>query len=126
MTTASWNGLPRKNGVSDPMRIDPIKNHVTGNMNVREHVRSVFEELVEGKAQKDVAINVIGLGEGAEETVKYLDANWTKWEERVTALCVGLGYVWRVAEEVKDKKFKDFWAKVSEKFPNPLLFHPQS
>ena len=112
MTSTSWNGLPRKTGVSEAMRVDPIKNHIPGNKNVKEHVGSVFE-MVGKMAKKDVAINVIGLGEGAEEMVAYLDANWGMWEGRVRAVCVGLGYIWRVGEEVKDRNFKAFWGKVS-------------
>lgn len=112
MTMASWNGQPRKNGVSNAVRIDPIKNHVPGNVNVEEHVKSIFEEVIGKAAREDVAINAIGIGDGAEDLVKYLDQNWGHWEKNVRAICVGLGFVWRVGDDVQDEKFTQFWAKV--------------
>ena len=42
VTIASWNALPRKTGVGNPMRIDAVKNHVPGNTSTKEHVKSVF------------------------------------------------------------------------------------
>jgi len=111
LTMASWNGLPRKTGVSNPIRIDSVKNHVRGNCDVKEHINSVFEAV--GKlAREDAKIDIIGVGEGAEESVKYLDENWGLWEKKVEAICVGLGFVWRVGDEVQDKKFMDFWGRV--------------
>ena len=111
VTMTSWNALPRKTGVSGPMKIDSVKNHVPGNHNMREHVKSVFEA-VENLASKDVAIDVIGISEGAEEAVWYLEKNWSQWEKKVQAICVGLGFVWRVGDEVKNEKFMRFWGRV--------------
>lgn len=121
LTLSSWRGLPRKNGVSEPMRIDPVKNHITGNGNAKEHAESVFEA-VEKLARRDAKIDVIGVGEGAEEAVKYLDDHWAQWEGRVQAICVGLGYVWRVGDEVQNASFREFWGKVRP--PPPInLYH---
>lgn len=112
MTMSSWNGQPRKTGVSNAAIIDPIKNHVPGNMNTVEHVKTVFEEVVGKLAREDVAIDVIGIGDGAEDLVKYLDQNWARWKKNVRAICVGLGFVWRVGDDVQDEIFMDFWEKV--------------
>ncbi|KAK4697903.1 hypothetical protein P7C71_g237, partial [Lecanoromycetidae sp. Uapishka_2] len=111
MTMASWNGQPRKTGVSNAVRIDPVKNHIPGNMNVEEHVKSIFEEVILESAREDVAINLVAIGDGAEDAVKYLDRNWARWEKNVRAICVGLGFIWRVGEDVQDEKFMDFWGK---------------
>ncbi len=113
MTIASWNALPRKTGVGNPMRIDPNKNRIPGNRNVKEHVKSVFEEVLGNLARLDAVIDLIGLGEGAEEAVGYLDQNWKSWDSRVRAICVGVGFVWRVRDDIQDEKFIDFWGTVS-------------
>lgn len=112
LTMASWNGLPRKNGVSNAVRIDPVKNHIPGNENVEAHVKSVFEDVIGKLAREDVVIDVIGVGDGAEESVKYLDQDWGRWETTVRAICLGLGFVWRVGDDVQNKKFVEFWGKV--------------
>ena len=113
MTIASWNALPRKTGVGNPMRIDAVKNHIPGNTSIKEHVKSVFEEAL-GKLAKQVAgIDVIGVGEGAEEAVKYLEQNWKQWENKVKAICVGLDFVWRVGNDIRNERFMNFWGKVS-------------
>ena len=113
MTIASWNALPRKTGVGNPMRLDAVKNHIPGNSSNKEHVKSVFEEVLGKLAKLDAGIDVIGVGEGAEEAVKYLDQNWKQWESKVKAICVGLGFVWRVGDEICNERFMNFWGKVS-------------
>lgn len=113
MTVARWNALPRKTGVGNPMRIDAVKNRIPGNKNAKEHVKSVFEEVLGKLAEQDAVIDLIGVGDGAEEAVGYLDQNWKHWGSKVRAICVGLGFVWRVGDDIHDEKFMDFWGKVS-------------
>ena len=126
MSITSWNALPRKTGVSGTMRMDPVKNRVLGHANVAQHVQGVFEMVLE-TARKDAKIDIIGLGDGAEEAVKYLDAHWDQCEGRVRAMCVGLGYVLQVGHEATNQAFKSFWSKVSlqprvcePKIPRPV------
>ena len=125
MTIASWNALPRKTGVGNPMRIDTVKNHIPGNEDTKEHVKSVFEEVLGKLARQDAVIDLIGLGDGAEEAVGYLDQNWNQWERKVRAICVGLGFVWRVSGDIQNEKFMEFWGRVSFLFSSlssfPLL-----
>jgi len=111
LTMASWNGLPRKTGVSNPIRIDSVKNHIPGNYDVRQHINSVFDTVAK-LATEDAKIDIIGVGEGAEESVKYLNENWGIWEKKVEAICVGLSFVWRVGDDVQNKNFMDFWGRV--------------
>ena len=115
LTLSSWNALPRKNGVSGGVRLDPIKNRVKGHKNVEEHVESVFD-FINKKMRKDAKVDIIGLSEGGEEAVKFLDSNWDSWKDCVRAVCVGLGFVWHVGDEVKNPAFKEFWAKVRMSF----------
>lgn len=112
LTMAGWSALPRKTGVSNAVRIDPVKNHIPGNYDAKEHIKSIFEEVVAKLAREDVVIDIIGLGEGAEETVKYLEQNWASWESKMQAICIGLGFVWRVGDDVQNKRFMDFWSRV--------------
>lgn len=111
VTMASWNGLPRKTGVSGPMRIDPVKNHIPANEKVKAHVKSVFE-MVGKMGRDDAVIDIIAIGDGAEEAAEYLDQNWVRWETKVRAICVGMGFVWTVGSLIKNEKFRDFWGRV--------------
>ena len=123
MTIASWNALSRKTGVGNSMRLDAVKNRIPGNGSTKEHVKSVFEEVLGKLARQDAVIDLIGLGNGAEEAVGYLDQNWKHWESKVRAICVGLGFVWRVRDDIHNEKFMDFWGKVSSLFHLFHLFH---
>ena len=94
------------------MRIDKVKNHIPGNFDAKEHVESVFEAVAQ-LAKEDVKIDVIGISEGAEFAVKYLEREWSRWEKKVQAIAVGLGFVWRVGQEVENQAFMQFWGRVS-------------
>ena len=120
MTLASWTNLPRKNGVSGPMRIDPVKNHVPGSFDAKEHIESVFEAIAK-LAREDVKINIIGINEGAEYVVRYLGREWGRWETKVQAICAGLGFVWKVGDDIDNKRFMRFWGKVP--FPLASCLH---
>ncbi len=74
---ATWDSLPRKSAVHGAMRIDDVRNRVKQNASVKEHVKHVFDEVVgSGKAvNKDAEVYVIGLGDGADEVVTYLNGN---------------------------------------------------
>ena len=111
MTTATWMALPRKTAVDGGMKLDPVKNKVEGHRTAKEHVASVMEYV--GEAMKGGAkVEIIGMGEGAEEVVRFLDANWKAWQGSLSAMCVGLGFVWRFGDEVTSEGFKEFWGKV--------------
>ena len=108
----SWNALPRKTGVDSRMRIDPVRNHVEGHRTEKEHVSSVMA-YVQGQLQEEAEVEIIGVGDGAEEIVNFLDENWEQWGKRVAAVCVCLGFLWNVADELKNDSFREFWGKVS-------------
>lgn len=95
------------------MRLDPVKNRVTGHHNMREHVESVVGFVRHQMMAQGAKLEIIGVAEGAEEIVHFLDRNWDEWGGKVAALCVGLGFLWRVLDEVKSEGLKEFWGKVS-------------
>lgn len=111
VSRVSWNALPGKTSVSGPMRVDPVKNRARGNEDMTAHVKYVFEEVVRQMVNKDAKLDVIGVGEGASESVGYLDRNWDQWQDRIQAVAVGTGQVWP-GDSIQNPKFMLFFAKV--------------
>jgi len=112
MSQNTWYAIPRESAVSQPMRMDPVKNRIPQNEGLQEHVACVFEQVVDRMTDIDAEIYVIGLGDGALEMVEHLQENWGIWDGRVKAIVVGASHIWQT--EIKDKKFGDFWKRVSE------------
>lgn len=83
-------------------------------------MKCVFESAVAELADPNAVIDVIGIGTGATEVVEYLQQNWGLWKGKVAAVCVGTSYVWP-GEEIWDREFGEFWAKV-----RPPLSHYQN
>lgn len=111
VTRVTWNAIPGKTAVSGSMRVDPVKNRARGNENMTAHVKYVFEEVVRQMVHKDAKLDVIGVGEGASESVSYLEHHWDEWKDRIQAIAVGTGSVWPGAE-IRNPKFLLFFAKV--------------
>lgn len=112
MSQNSWYAIPRDTAVSQPVKMDPVKNRVPQNEGLQEHVACVFEQVVDQMTDTDAEFYVIGLGDGALEMVEYLQEDWKKWDGRVKAIVVGASHIWR--SEIKDKTFGDFWGRVSQ------------
>lgn len=77
MTFKTWQALPRRSAVHMPMRLDPVKNRVPGNEDSERHIEHIFTKILPELLRKDAIVNVIGIGDGAIDTVKFLDANCT-------------------------------------------------
>lgn len=77
MTQTSWMALPRKSAVHPPIRISEKHNRVEGNTSPAEHVHFVFEKLLGNPefVQPDAELYVVGLGEGADDVLQYLQEN---------------------------------------------------
>ena len=118
VTLQTWNALPRKTAVSELMRINEMKNRVPGNKDMAAHVQSVFEAI--GRlARKDIAIDIIGLSDGAWKVLEYLQTNWETWKSRIQAIAVGTSSVYP-GYELWHENFAKFWAMVSL-FSNPMV-----
>lgn len=117
VTRATWAGLPRKTGVSQQLIIDPEKNRVPGNENLAAHTKYIFEHVIARMVNPAAKLDIIGLGEGAEEVVDYLQHSWETWKERILAIVVGSGYKWP-SSDIRNPEFADFWGKVL--FPRPF------
>ncbi|KAI9752773.1 MAG: hypothetical protein M1815_000286 [Lichina confinis] len=106
VTFATWGCLPRKTAVHGPMRIDDVNNRAPQNASLPEHVRYVFEEVVRKKTAKDAQIFVIGLTDGADEALTYLDDNWSAWSSRISALA--LANPLHLPSEITNRTFAAF------------------
>ncbi|MCJ1469351.1 hypothetical protein MMC07_007984 [Pseudocyphellaria aurata] len=122
VTRMSWSALPRKNGVAEVMRADPVKNRIPGNEDPAAHVKYIFEEVVPKMVNPSSTLDIIGMGDGASEVVAYLQTKWARWKGRVQAIAVGTGYVW-ANREIYDGEFASFWAKRARAYllsPDPV------
>lgn len=96
------------------MEIDEERNRVVGNQDAKEHVAHIFDEVIPKMCKTDVAIDIIGMGDGGPTIAEYLQENWEKkWEGRVRCVAVGSGAIWLGEKIEGDGKFHRFWADVS-------------
>lgn len=116
VTRATWAGLPRRTGVSQQLTVDSKKNRVPGNEDVAAHTKYIFEYVIPRMVNPAAKLNIIGIGEGAEETVNYLQYSWETWKDRIQAIVIGSGYQWP-SSDIQNPEFADFWGKVL--FPSP-------
>ncbi|KAI4248406.1 MAG: hypothetical protein L6R40_000965 [Gallowayella cf. fulva] len=111
VTQTTWMALPRQWAVSPPMEIDEERNRVVGNQDAKEHVAHIFDEVIPKMCKTDVAIDIIGMGDGGPTIAEYLQENWEKkWEGRVRCVAVGSGAIWLGEKIEGDGKFHRFWA----------------
>ena len=101
-----WATLPRDSAVAEPFRIDEVKNRVSGNEDLKAHVKYVFENVVDGILRKDARIDVIGLEWTGQAAVMHLAANWEKYVSRVRGIC--LASPQHDPLEFENAKFADF------------------
>ncbi|KAL8906401.1 MAG: hypothetical protein Q9207_002062 [Kuettlingeria erythrocarpa] len=109
VTQTTWAALPRQTAVSPQMEIDEIKNRVPGNGDAGEHVAYIFDKVIPNMARKDVKVDVIAMGDGAPEAVRYLRETWDKWAKNVQAVALGTGFLWSEGEVGGRDDFKEFW-----------------
>ncbi|KAL9603599.1 MAG: hypothetical protein Q9219_001102 [cf. Caloplaca sp. 3 TL-2023] len=109
VTQTTWAALPRRTAVSPPMEIDEVKNRVPGNNDAIEHIAHIFDEVIPKMARADVKIDVIGMGDGGPDVVRYLQASWEKCHKNIQAIAIGAGFVWQMDDIGKAGPFKEFW-----------------
>ncbi|KAL8914173.1 MAG: hypothetical protein Q9171_001168 [Xanthocarpia ochracea] len=108
VTQTTWTALPRQWAVSPPMEIDAEKNRVPGHKDANEHIASIFNDVIPKMCEKDVVIDVIGMGDAGPIVAEYLQGNWGKWDGKVKAVAIGSGSIWP-GEKIGEGKFKKFW-----------------
>lgn len=108
------DGVRMKSAVHKGRYFEPRVSGIPGHADVGEHVRMVFESVLDNESfvGKDARLEVIGLSEGAIEVGKYLDENWERWEGRMGCLAIlGGGLEDR---EIKNDRFKAFLKEVRQ------------
>ncbi len=77
MTIRSWSAMPRKSSAHDMVRIHEQENRVTGHRNPKEHVQSVFEDVLcnPDRVAPDAEIYMIGIQSGAEDIINVMTEN---------------------------------------------------
>ncbi|KAK4231069.1 Arb2 domain-containing protein [Podospora fimiseda] len=110
LTPTGFHGVPMASAVHFGRRWVEEENGIPGNMTSREHVKMVFEEVLGKMVKKGTKVDVIALGDSADDVEGYLndDEAWAKFGGMMGSLVVMGGYY--------DKK--QFKCEGFEKFMN--------
>ncbi|KAI7337574.1 hypothetical protein KC315_g2224 [Hortaea werneckii] len=73
MSQAEWLGRPKPTALSDHYRIDDGHNRVPCHKTPEQHVATVFEHVIPAITREDVRLYVVGLSDGGEALLKFLD-----------------------------------------------------
>jgi Arb2 domain len=113
VTQTTWFALPQKSAVENPYRFDPIKNTVPGNRTTEEHVRYIFNHVVEKLVDSKAKLDIVGVSDGAVQVSAFLEKheNFRKWGERVAAFASVA--TWYHSQEIKNIDFADWFLDVS-------------
>ena len=113
LTPRDRHNIPMSSAVHYGRYYDPSKNAIPANRTPADHVRYVFEEIVPAKAHKWAKLDVIAVGDAADEVEKYLndDDVWSKVGDRMNSM-VTLGGFYDMAE-FKCEGFKTFMKEVT-------------
>lgn len=76
MAQPTWMARPKKMALDDHIRIDPVHNRVPGHKTPEAHIASVFDHVIQKITRKDVRLYVVGLSDGGEDMLKYLDSKF--------------------------------------------------
>ncbi|KAK8070955.1 hypothetical protein PG997_011158 [Apiospora hydei] len=99
---------PMPSAVHGGMLITDEKNRVAENRTAKDHVRYVFEKVVPAYTCPDAALEIIGLGDGADIVEDYLDwgATWARLQGRVRCFAILGGF--KAVDEMQCDSFKTF------------------
>jgi hypothetical protein len=79
MTMRSWSAMPRKSVTHDMIRIHEEENRVIGHRTPKEHVKSVFDDIIcnADRVAPDAEVYVIAVEDGTETILDLLADNCT-------------------------------------------------
>ncbi|KAK8156011.1 hypothetical protein IWX90DRAFT_480974 [Phyllosticta citrichinensis] len=88
MTRQSWNSQPRKTAMHPVPGYDTEFNTIPGNRTVAEHVKFVFDNIINNPewVSRDANVYIIGNGNGGDAVLDFLDSEWPTYKERVAAI----------------------------------------
>ncbi|KAF2021590.1 hypothetical protein BU24DRAFT_23349 [Aaosphaeria arxii CBS 175.79] len=95
MTLRSWSALPRKSLCHDQILIHPEYNRVEGHRTAKEHIKWVFDHVINNKdmVNADTEVYVIAIENGAENLLEILNDSFEEYAPRLTALTLINSYV---------------------------------
>ncbi|KAK8067969.1 hypothetical protein PG996_007081 [Apiospora saccharicola] len=101
-------GAPMPSAVHGGMLITDGKNRVPENRTAKDHVRYVFEKVVPAYIRANAALEIIGLGDGADVVMDYLDwgVTWGRLQGRIRCFAILGGF--KPVDEMQCDSFKMF------------------
>lgn len=86
--------MPMRSAVHNGRRHDPELNEIPGNATSAQHVKAVFEQVVAKLVNKKAKVDVIAVGDSADDVEGYLnnDEVWDKLGGILNSLTVMGGY----------------------------------
>ncbi|KAK8024110.1 hypothetical protein PG993_012176 [Apiospora rasikravindrae] len=104
----SAEAAPMPSAVHGGMLITDEKNRVAENRTAKDHVRYIFEKVVPAYTRADAALDIIGLGDGADIVEDYLDwgVTWARLQGRVRCFAILGGF--QSVDEMQCDSFKTF------------------
>ncbi|CAN9182392.1 unnamed protein product [Alternaria alternata] len=108
MTLRSWSAMPRKSVAHDMIRIHDEENRVPGHRDAKEHVKTVFDQVIcnPDRVSADAEVYVIAIEDGTESVLKLLTDNFDKYGARITAMALIHSLV--DDSQVKDRRVRTF------------------
>lgn len=90
MTMQSWQAMPRSSHAYPGVQEDPLHNSVEGTRDRTEHCHFIFEKILKNPdlVREDAEIYLVGILNGGEVALQYLNANWDFWKSRIQAVAL--------------------------------------
>ncbi|KAK6189631.1 hypothetical protein LQW54_013074 [Pestalotiopsis sp. IQ-011] len=84
------------------------RDRVEGNTTAKEHIKTIFESIVPTLLNPEAGIDIVAIGDGADELEKYLDwsETWKKLADRINCLAILGGYY--DSEFMQCQAFREF------------------
>ena len=74
MSQSTWLARPKPSALDDDIRIDPLHNRVPGHETPEKHIATVLEHILPRLTRKDARLYIVGISEGGEAVLKYVNA----------------------------------------------------
>ncbi|QDS73063.1 hypothetical protein FKW77_009756 [Venturia effusa] len=111
MTTQSWQAMPRSSLAFPGVQEDPLHNSVEGTRDKFEHCNFIFENLLKNSSfvREDAEIYLVGILNGGEVALNYLDAHWDFWRGRIKAVALTSALIrrqtlsWEMIQFLRDR-----------------------
>ncbi|KAK8073784.1 hypothetical protein PG994_004683 [Apiospora phragmitis] len=108
LSQVAAEAAPMPSAVHGGMLVTDEKNRVAENRTAKDHVRYIFEKVVPACTRADAALEIIGLGDGADIVEDYLDrgVTWGRLQGRVRCFAILGGF--KYVDEMQCDSFKAF------------------